>query len=246
MGGAIAAGPQRPSGRAATGGPWSGAGVRAARESKRTGAGVTRPRGAAPPPEGAARKARLRAGMRARRAGLDPADAAAAGVAAAGRLMSLPVVAEARRVAAYRAVRGEIPLEALLEGDRRDVFTLPRVVGDDLEFVAWRAGQSFVRGSFGIPEPAGGEVVSLADHDAVLVPLTAFDQHCHRVGQGGGFYDRALASLLPGPGAARPVAIGVAYSFQQVDEVPRDGWDVPLDAVVTDAGVVVAAGGRLA
>lgn len=198
------------------------------------------------PPDRAAPKARLRADMRARRAGLDPADVAAAGVAATGRLMSLPVVAEARRVAAYRAVRGEIPLEALLEGDRREVFTLPRVVGDDLEFAAWHEGLSFVRGAFGIPEPAGGEVVPLADHDAVLVPLTVFDERCHRVGQGGGFYDRALASLRFGSGADRPATIGVAYSFQQVAEVPKDSWDVPLDAVVTDAGIVIAGGGLLA
>lgn len=189
-------------------------------------------------------KGRLRADMRARRAGLDPAEAAAAGAAVSGRLAALPVVAGARRVAAYRAVRGEIPLDVLLEGERRQVFTLPRVVGDDLEFVAWSASQSFVRGSFGIPEPAGGEVVGLEEHDAVLVPLTAFDGQCHRVGQGGGFYDRALASLVPG--ADRPAAIGVAYSFQQVAEVPRDGWDMPLDAVVTDTGIVIAPGGLLA
>ena len=193
----------------------------------------------------AALKARLRADMRARRTELDPAAVAAAGVAVAGRLASLPAVAGAGRVAAYRAVRGEIPLDALLEGERREVFTLPRVVGDDLEFVAWSAGLSFLRGSFGIPEPVGGEVVALADHDAVLVPLTAFDERCHRVGQGGGFYDRALAALPSGGGAGRPAAIGVAYSFQQVDEVPRDPWDVPLDAVVTDAGIVVVEGGVL-
>ena len=197
------------------------------------------------PPDCATLKARLRADMRARRAGLDPAAVAAAGVAVAGRLASLPAVAGAGRVAAYRAVRGEIPLDALLEGERPEVFTLPRVVGDDLEFVAWSEGLSFVPGSFGIPEPAGGEVVPLADHDAVLVPLTAFDERCHRVGQGGGFYDRALASLSSGPGVDRPAVIGVAYSFQQVPEVPADSWDVPLDAVVTDHGIVVADTGLL-
>ena len=191
-------------------------------------------------------KARLRVAMRARRAGLDPADVAAAGVEVARRLESLPVIAGARRVAAYRAVRGEIPLEALLEGEQREIFTLPRVVGDDLEFVAWREGQSFARGSFGIPEPVDGEVMALADHDAVLIPLTAFDGHCHRLGQGGGFYDRALASLPSGTGADRPASIGVAYAFQQVAQVPRESWDVPLDAVVTEADVVIAEGGLLA
>ena len=200
--------------------------------------------GAMPPASEA--KARLRAAMRARRAGLDPAEIAEAGAAVARRLASLPAIAEARRVAVYRAVRGEIPLDMLLEGEQREIFTLPRVVGDDLEFVAWCEGQSFARGSFGIPEPVDGEVMALADHDAVLVPLTAFDGHCHRLGQGGGFYDRALASLPSGTGADRPASIGVAYAFQQVAQVPRESWDVPLDAVVTDADVVIAEGGLLA
>ena len=191
-------------------------------------------------------KARLRADMRARRAGLDPADVAAAGAAVARRLESMPAVAEARRVAAYRAVRGEIPLDELLGGERREVFTLPRVVSDDLEFVAWCEGQAFAPGAFGIPEPVDGEVVALADHDAVLVPLTAFDGRCHRLGQGGGFYDRALALLPSGAEALRPAAIGVAYSFQQVARVPQDRWDVPLDAVVTDTGMIIAARGMLA
>ena len=184
--------------------------------------------------------------MRSRRAGLSPAAVAEAGAAVTRRLEALPAIAEARRVAAYRAVRGEIPLDGLLDGPRRETFTVPRVVGDDLEFLAWCEGQSFVPGSFGIPEPVDGEVVAFADHDAVLVPLTAFDGRGHRLGQGGGFYDRALASLPPGPGAGRPVAIGVAYSFQQVDRVPEDRWDVPLDAVATDSGIVIAGGGLLA
>lgn len=190
-------------------------------------------------------KTRLRAAMRARRARLDPAVLAAAGVAVCRRLASLEVVAEARRVAAYRAARGEIPLDALLDGERREAFTLPRVVGDDLEFVAWRADQSFAPGAFGILEPVGGARVALADHDAVLVPLTAFDGRGHRLGQGGGFYDRALASLVSG-GPTRPAIIGVAHWFQRVDEVPVEHWDVPLDAVVTDSGMVVADGGMLA
>ena len=153
-------------------------------------------------------------------------------------------MAVARRVAAYRAVRGEVPLDELLDGERREVFTLPRVVGDDLEFVAWHAGQTFAPGAFGIPEPVGGELVAFADHDVVLVPLTAFDGRCHRVGQGGGFYDRALGSLPARTGRSRPAAIGVAYAFQQVDEVPRDSWDVPLDAVVTETGLVIAEAAR--
>ena len=178
--------------------------------------------------------------MRARRAALSPQAAAEAGAAVRRRLAALPEVAEAGRVAAYRAVRGELDLAALVDGDRWAAFTLPRVRGPDLEFVARGEGQSFAPGAFGIPEPVDGEVVALADHDIVLVPMVAFDGSCHRLGQGGGFYDRALASLGAG---GRPVAVGVAHWFQQVDSVPREPWDVPLAAVVTDRGVIRAGDG---
>ena len=191
-------------------------------------------------------KARLRADIRTRRAGLDSAEVAAAGVDAARLLASLPRVAEAHRVAAYRAARGEIPLDALLDGERGNVFTLPRVVGVELEFVACSQSQTFEPGSFGILEPVDGEVVALADHDVVLVPVVAFDPRCHRLGQGGGFYDRALASLPAGAEASRPATIGVAHWFQRVGEVPCEPWDVPLDAVVTDRELLISDRGLLA
>ena len=206
----------------------------------------------------AAAKAAIRAEMRRRRAGLGADALAAAGAAAVARLRVLPVMRTARLVAAYRAVRGEIPLEDLMDGPPSGPvsvrYTLPRVRGQDLEFALHQPGDRFEPGAFGIPEPVGGEVVALADHDVVLVPLVAFDAEGRRVGNGKGFYDRALAGLaagLPDPdpdaGARgrseaasqpRPVLIGVAHSFQQVDEAPCHPWDMALDAVVTEAGLV--------
>lgn len=233
----------------------------------------------------AAAKAAIRAKMRRRRAGLGADALAAAGAAAVVRLRALPVMRTARLVAAYRAVRGEIPLEDLIDGGsglvagdepgvRSEIppedlmngpplgsasvrYTLPRVRGQDLEFALRRLGDRFEPGAFGIPEPVGGEVVALADHDVVLVPLVAFDAEGRRVGNGKGFYDRALAGLAAGPpdpdpgagargrseaaGRLGPVLIGVAHSFQQVDEAPSHPWDVALDAVVTEAGLVEVA-----
>lgn len=209
----------------------------------------------------AAAKAAIRAEMRRRRAGLDADALAAAGTAAVARLRALPVMRTARLVAAYQAVRGEIPLEDLMDGPPSGPvsvrYTLPRVRGQDLEFAVYRRDEEFIPGAFGIPEPVGGEMVALADHDVVLVPLVAFDAEGRRVGNGKGFYDRALAGLaagLPDPdpdtaargrseaaGRPGPVLIGVAHSFQQVDEVPCHPWDVALDAVVTEAGLVEVA-----
>ena len=181
-----------------------------------------------------------------RRSALDPHAARLAAQTTCAHLRTLERVESAGRIAAYRAVRGEVSLGALLDGPRSGCFTLPRVLGPNLEFVACHEGQRFAPGAFGILEPVDGEVVPLADHDAVLVPLVAFDEHCHRIGQGGGYYDRALASLPGGSDRSRPATIGVAYWFQQVARIPHDPWDVPLDAVATDRGVIVADGGLLA
>lgn len=208
--------------------------------------------------EAAAAKAAIRAEMRQRRAGLGPDVLAEAGAVAVARLRALPVMRTARLVAAYRAVRGEIPLEDLMDDHPSAPasvrYTLPRVRGQDLEFALRQPGGRFEPGAFGIPEPVGGEVVALANHDVVLVPLVAFDAKGRRVGNGKGFYDRALTALAaglpdpdPGTGArgrseapsrSGPVLIGVAHSFQQVGEAPSHPWDVTLDAVVTESGLV--------
>ena len=155
-------------------------------------------------------------------------------------------MAAARRVAAYRAVRGEIPLDALLDGDQSRSYTVPRVVGTDLEFVTAGPHHELSPGAFGILEPVGGDVVPLAEHDVVLLPVVAFDDNGRRLGQGGGFYDRALESLIAAAPRPRPVLIGVAHEFQRVEQVHTDPWDIALDAVVTEASTVVAPAGMLA
>lgn len=174
----------------------------------------------------------MRRALRERRAGLDATDQAAAAMAVMARLFDLAVVRGAPLVAGYRAIRGEIDLDGLLAllAERGAIVTVPRVDVDQLEFVPWHPGTASASGSFGIAEPVGGDPVPFARHSVVLTPLVAFDRQGQRLGQGGGFYDRAMA----GAGADRPVMIGIAHAFQEVDRVPTEPWDQPLDAVVTD------------
>ena len=173
----------------------------------------------------------MRLAIRERRDGVDADEAAASSMAVTARLARVPALREASPVAGYRAVRGEVDIDAALAllAKRGATVTVPRVIGEHLEFVPWSPDQPVAAGSFGIPEPLGGEAIPLGAHEAVLAPLVAFDAAGNRLGQGGGFYDRALAAC----GDRRPLVIGVAHSFQQVDAVPRGAWDVPLDAVVT-------------
>jgi len=157
-------------------------------------------------------------------------------MAVIARLARIKVVRAASLVAGYRAVRGEVDIDAAMALMATDntVVTVPRVVGEYLEFVPWEMEGITFEGPFGIPEPADGHPRPLLNHDVVLAPLVAFDEHGHRLGQGGGFYDRAMAARK----AHTPVVIGIAHAFQQVDLVPTESWDIRLDAVVTEEAVI--------
>jgi 5-formyltetrahydrofolate cyclo-ligase len=68
--------------------------------------------------------------------------------------------------------------------------------------------------------------------DMLLIPLLAFDPRGRRLGYGGGFYDRTLAGL---PGRFR---LGCAFAAQRMDAVPIGPYDITLDAVATEQGVI--------
>lgn len=105
--------------------------------------------------------------------------------------------------------------------------------GRPLRFRAWRPGCSMVEGPFGILAPENGEEIV---PDVLIVPLAAFDDRGVRLGYGGGFYDRTLAGLKA---RAEVHAVGFAYSAQYEFALPCEATDVPLDAVVTEHGVLL-------
>jgi 5-formyltetrahydrofolate cyclo-ligase len=111
---------------------------------------------------------------------------------------------------------------------------LPVVVGKGmpLEFRRWFAGEPLIAGRWGILRPGDG--AETVEPDVLLVPMLAFDRGGYRLGYGGGFYDRTLAGLR----AKKSItAIGVAYSAQEVDVVPRDAHDQRLDFIMTEKEV---------
>ena len=179
-------------------------------------------------------KSELRNELRDRRAELarvhpDFAREAAAHVAALK-------IADGATVGAYVAIRDEADPHLILKKLTLQSCTLafPRVVAKDepLVFHRWKPGENLQRGAYGIPEPS--KDWPLAYPKILLVPLLAFDRAGHRLGYGGGFYDRTL-DFLRANSTVR--AIGVAYAGQEVDELPREAHDHPLDAVITEQGV---------
>ncbi len=149
------------------------------------------------------------------------------------RLRNLPEFRTAKKILMFYPAKGEPDITPLLEEvlrEGRSLF-LPKVEGERIKAVRVRKLSELSEGSFGIPEPAGGEEIDPSSLEAVVVPGVVFDRSCYRIGFGRGYYDRFLP-LVKAP------KIGVAYSFQVFGEVPRDPWDVPLDLIVTDTEVI--------
>lgn len=126
--------------------------------------------------------------------------------------------------------------ELLKRGKR---VAIPLVSPGELELrhVWLRPGMVFHRNRWGIPEPVvtpaeclTTEALGLQEYDLVLVPLVAYDRDFYRLGYGGGYYDRFLRHV-------RARRVGLAFSVQAVEQLPREPHDIPLDAVATEEGI---------
>lgn len=108
---------------------------------------------------------------------------------------------------------------------------LPEVVrkAEPLQFRAWWPGVAMGRGVYDIPVPEGTDIVV---PQALIMPPVGFDAAGYRLGYGGGFYDRTLASITP-----RPLTIGVAYELSRLPTIHPQDFDLPMDYVVTERGI---------
>lgn len=154
----------------------------------------------------------------------------------------------ARHVAFFFPTRDELDLWPLVcdSADRGKVCYLPvmtdrlmRFRSSPLAFQAFDPQEKdLVRGNFGIMEPAFNphEQTRLSRLDVIFVPLIAFDRQGNRVGMGKGYYDRTLAGLANS--YRRPWLVGCGFSMQEVEAIPVNAWDVPLDAILTEKGLL--------
>ena len=176
----------------------------------------------------------LRNEARARRAALAAAcpDFAAR---IADQIVSLDIP-PASIVSSYVALEGEADPKLLADAlaIRGHEVCFPRVhqKAQPLHFHTAMPGEHFVKSAFGVLEPRSDW--PLATPSVLLVPLLAFDRDGYRLGYGGGFYDRTLASLRA---RGRITAIGIAFAGLEVAAVPHDASDQKLDMLVTERGV---------
>lgn len=138
-------------------------------------------------------------------------------------------------VAAYWPIRDELDCQPILIRlmDSGQPVCLPVVLGEEmpLDLRLWEPGTPLYPAGFGTLAPEA--LAPRVEPDLILTPLLGFDEQGTRLGYGGGYYDRTLAAL-----GTRPRLVGLAFACQRLEHVPREAHDIPLDAVVTEAGVV--------
>ena len=139
-------------------------------------------------------------------------------------------------IAAYMPIRTEVsPLPAMAKMVARgNRVCVPVILGEGqpLEFHEWTPDMEMVEGMFGAAIPKDGVALS---PDIIVTPLLAFDPAGYRMGYGGGFYDRTFEKLTE---TKKVLAIGYAYSDQEVMIVPREETDYKLNAVITEKGII--------
>lgn len=188
----------------------------------------------------AAEKARLRAERLAARDAMPDDTRAAASLALARHAARLALPAGCI-VSAFLPIRSEIDPRPLLGAlDRRGGIRigLPIILKTGgLFFRAWTPGDALVPLGFGTSGPA--ESAPVVEPDLVLAPLSAFDRRGGRIGYGKAHYDQTIARFHAE--GHFPRVVGLAFACQEVDAVPVEPHDIPLEAVLTEAEWIDAA-----
>jgi 5-formyltetrahydrofolate cyclo-ligase len=152
------------------------------------------------------------------------------------RIRLLEPYRQAKKIALYFAVNGEIDLSALWDSSPlQGKYCYFPVLNEHqtLSFLPAFPSTPFKKNSFGIPEPDVSRdlAIPVKELDLIILPLLAFDMRCTRLGMGAGYYDRTLQNK------EHRQLFGVAFQFQLIDFIAPQPWDIPLDAVITQKAI---------
>lgn len=185
-------------------------------------------------------KRQLRSELRRRRRALSQHEQKSA--AAAALRFAGPLLLRFRRIAFYIPADGELDVlpilnTALWRGIACYLPQIPHRSRRRMRFSPLTGRPNWYANRFGIPEHWAHRPARVWQLGAILLPLVGFDRQGRRLGMGGGFYDATLAYLRYRRHWRRPTLIGVAHACQEVDKLPEEPWDIPLDAILTDKGL---------
>lgn len=183
----------------------------------------------------------LRDHMRQLRADLDPGEQEAAAGEMKAHFLEWFKTTGFRKIALYWPVNGEMDPRPAVTGITQAGCELYLPIVDtkkhSMEFALWEPDNPLQMNRYGIPEPdKNASRLPARKLDLVMMPLVAFSRSGHRIGMGGGYYDRSFAFRLAG--VSQPHLAGIAYDFQESEDIEKQDWDVPMDTVITNKEVI--------
>ena len=199
--------------------------------SSRSGAKAGSKNKAGSAPQGG-EKAQIRKDCRRKRRELAEEQVRTAGHEAAAHLFASPIFRKTDAILAYIDTQNELPTGEILAAAFREGKTIavPRVAGETMDFYVISSTEDLEPGSFGILEPKASCPPYAGGPALMLVPGVAYDYGGHRIGYGGGFYDRYLAEH------PEHETLGLAYGFQVYPLLPAEETDQSVGDVLTEAG----------
>ncbi len=186
----------------------------------------------------AERKADLRKSMKALRRNIDPQQKQKWDQSITAHLLAWEAEHPAALILCYASCGIEVDTRRFIETmlTRKKPLALPKCSADgqSMGFYLIRSLEEIKPGPYGVPEPdaACGELVSNFASSICVTPALAVDHARYRLGFGGGYYDAFLAQY---PG--QPVAL--CYGACELEELPREPWDRPVDAVIREEGILL-------
>ncbi len=189
----------------------------------------------------ATEKAQRRKELRATRQALTSTEQQEAAINLSQTINHLPNWLPAQVIALYAPADGEIgttPLEQLARSADKQIVLPVISLGNTLEFALWETNAPLRRNRYHIPEPdAAARRYAIDDIDIIFLPMVGWDRRGVRLGMGGGFYDRALQEVRAMQENG-PLLVGLAHACQELNEIPEEPFDVVLDYIATDAGLI--------
>ncbi len=186
-------------------------------------------------------KKELRAYFREIRARVSSENREAAAKQAAELISTQSFFKTSQHIACYLPLDEEFDTRSLISTiwQTNKICYLPIVLNKKLLFGRYDKEDELKLNQYGILEPMDQhQIVDAGQLDLVIMPLLAFDVHGHRLGTGGGYYDRTFEFLKNEK--KKIWMIGLGYASQQTDNIPVDSWDVVLDGVLTEKEVMLS------
>lgn len=147
-------------------------------------------------------------------------------------LEQLPIFEKAQFILLYHSLKDEVQTASFIEKwkDTKTII-LPVVEGDILKLKTYNKTTNLAIGAFGIEEPTGEYFSKYDKIQLAIIPGVSFDLLRNRLGRGKGFYDKLLPSI-------NAYKIGLCYDFQISKHIPTETHDTPMDAILTENGII--------